>query len=181
MEGRAKPSASPKKARAAKRLVVEWFAVHGVVRVAKDHNTTPHAITLFPPYLSTKAPPITEEKIDQIYSVKLGKIRWTRLLLMGLVVLRLFCFAPSLRPPALDLRMGLWTLLQGFLLFANALAILNEDRFLGPRGWSLAEVPGGRKRSVKDQVVGLIYAAQYMRLPLMVLNIITIVVKLVSG
>ncbi|KAI3866721.1 hypothetical protein MKW92_000671 [Papaver armeniacum] len=62
--------------------------------------------------------------------------------------------------------MGLWTLLEGFLLLANALAILNEDPFLGPRGWSFAE---------------LIYATQYLRLPLIVLNAITIVVKLVSG
>ncbi|KAK6928899.1 Yos1-like [Dillenia turbinata] len=30
--------------------------------------------------------------------------------------------------------MGLWTLLEGFLLLANAFAILNEDRFLAPRG-----------------------------------------------
>ncbi|KAI3737719.1 hypothetical protein L2E82_27730 [Cichorium intybus] len=29
--------------------------------------------------------------------------------------------------------MGLWTLLEGCLLIANALAILNEDRFLAPR------------------------------------------------
>ncbi|CAA0829234.1 Unknown protein [Striga hermonthica] len=29
--------------------------------------------------------------------------------------------------------MGLWTLLEGCLLLANALAILNEDRFLAPR------------------------------------------------
>lgn len=63
MEGRATPSASPKKARTAKRLVVELLAAQGVRRVAKDHRATPHAITRFPPYLSTKAPPITDEKI----------------------------------------------------------------------------------------------------------------------
>lgn len=63
MEGRATPSASPKKARTAKRLVVEWLAAHGVRRVAKDHNPTPHASTFFPPYLSTKAPPITDENM----------------------------------------------------------------------------------------------------------------------
>ena len=63
MEGRATPSARPKKARTAKRLVVEWFAAHGVRTVAKDHKATPQAITLFPPYLSTKAPPITDENM----------------------------------------------------------------------------------------------------------------------
>uniref|UniRef100_A0A2P2IXD2 Uncharacterized protein n=1 Tax=Rhizophora mucronata TaxID=61149 RepID=A0A2P2IXD2_RHIMU len=63
MEGKATPSASPKKARTANRLAVEWLAAHGVRRVAKDHNATPHAITFLPPYLSTKAPPMTDEKM----------------------------------------------------------------------------------------------------------------------
>ncbi|EEF31975.1 immediate early response 3-interacting protein 1 [Ricinus communis] len=77
--------------------------------------------------------------------------------------------------------MGLWTLLEGFLLLANALAILNEDRFLAPRGWSFSEFSGGRTKSFKGQLIGLIYATQYMRVPLMILNAICIVVKLVSG
>ncbi|KAL5806994.1 hypothetical protein ACOSQ3_029875 [Xanthoceras sorbifolium] len=77
--------------------------------------------------------------------------------------------------------MGFWTFLEGFLLFANALAILNEDRFLGPRGWTLAELQPGRRNSLKGRFIGLIHAFQFMRLPLILLNIITIVVKLVSG
>ncbi|RLN35101.1 hypothetical protein C2845_PM03G21260 [Panicum miliaceum] len=78
--------------------------------------------------------------------------------------------------------MGLWTLLEGFLLLANALAILNEDRFLAPRGWSMSEVSGnGQTKSLKGQIVGLIYATQFLRMPLIALNILIIVVKLVSG
>lgn len=77
--------------------------------------------------------------------------------------------------------MGLWTLLEGFLLLANALAILNEDRFLAPRGWSFSEVSGGKTKSLKGQVIGLIYAVQYLRVPLIALNTLTVVVKLVSG
>ncbi|KAK3226231.1 hypothetical protein Dsin_006093 [Dipteronia sinensis] len=77
--------------------------------------------------------------------------------------------------------MGFWTFLEGFLLFANAMAILNEDRFLAPRRWTLAELQAGRRNSFKGQVIGLIHAFQFMRLPLILLNIITIVVKLVSG
>ncbi|KAL4366338.1 hypothetical protein GQ457_05G020010 [Hibiscus cannabinus] len=60
-------------------------------------------------------------------------------------------------------KMGLWTILEGFLLLANALAILNEDRFLAPRGWSFAEFSAGRTKSFKGQLIGLIYATQYMR------------------
>ncbi|CAN1746646.1 Immediate early response 3-interacting protein 1 [Linum perenne] len=79
------------------------------------------------------------------------------------------------------MEMGLWTLLEGCLLLANALAILNEDRFLAPRGWSFSEFSGGRTKSFKGQLIGLIYATQYMRVPLIILNSICIVVKLVSG
>lgn len=77
--------------------------------------------------------------------------------------------------------MGLWTLLEGFLLLANGLAIINEDRFLAPRGWSFSEFSAGRTKSLKGQIIGLIYATQYMRVPLILLNMICIVVKLVSG
>lgn len=63
IEGMATPSARPKKARTANRLTVEWLAAHGVRSVAKDQKATPHAITLFPPYLSTNTPPITEENM----------------------------------------------------------------------------------------------------------------------
>ncbi|KAM1406718.1 hypothetical protein ACFXTH_001364 [Malus domestica] len=70
---------------------------------------------------------------------------------------------------------------SGFLLLANALAILNEDRFLAPRGWSLSEFSGGRTKSVKGQIIGLIYATQYLRVPLVLLNTVCIVLKLISG
>ncbi|CAL5366112.1 unnamed protein product [Camellia sinensis] len=79
------------------------------------------------------------------------------------------------------LGMGFWTLLEGCLLLANALAILNEERFLVPRGWSFQEYSGVRRNSLKGQMIGLIYAVQYMRIPLMIANTIVIVVKLVSG
>lgn len=78
-------------------------------------------------------------------------------------------------------KMGLWTLLEGCLLLANALAILNEDRFLSPRGWSFSEFSGGKTKSFKGQLIGLIYATQYLRVPLILLNSICIIVKLVSG
>ncbi|KAH6758582.1 Yos1-like protein [Perilla frutescens var. frutescens] len=81
----------------------------------------------------------------------------------------------------LSLRMGLWTLLEGCLLLANALAILNEDRFLAPRGWSFQEYSGVKRNSFKGQILGLIYATQYLRVPLILLNLLCIIVKMVSG
>lgn len=49
MEGIATPSARPKKARTHNKATVECAAAQGVSRVAKDHNATPQANTLFPP------------------------------------------------------------------------------------------------------------------------------------
>ncbi|KAK9920494.1 hypothetical protein M0R45_029049 [Rubus argutus] len=77
--------------------------------------------------------------------------------------------------------MGLWTLIQGMLLFANGLAILNEDRFLAPRGWTLQEVQRGNRSTIKGQLIGLRYACQYFRFVLMLFNFITIILKLVYG
>jgi hypothetical protein len=90
---------------------------------------------------------------------------------------------PSSSPERfLTKRMGFWTLLKGLLLFANALAILNEDRFLVPRGWTLGELhQTDRRNSPKGQIIGLIHACQYMRLPLMLINTAVIVLKLISG
>ncbi|KAG0502833.1 hypothetical protein HPP92_002905 [Vanilla planifolia] len=62
--------------------------------------------------------------------------------------------------------MGLWTFLEGLLLLANAFAILNEDRFLAPRGWRFSEALGGWVKSLKGQLIELIYATQYLRIPL---------------
>ncbi|XP_071734478.1 uncharacterized protein [Rutidosis leptorrhynchoides] len=77
--------------------------------------------------------------------------------------------------------MGLWTLLEGCLLIANALAILNEDRFLAPKGWSFQEYSGVKRNSLKGQIIGLIYATQYLRVLLIMFNSLSIIVKLVSG
>ncbi|KAK4375564.1 hypothetical protein RND71_006241 [Anisodus tanguticus] len=77
--------------------------------------------------------------------------------------------------------MGLWTLLEGCLLVANALAILNEDRFLSPRGWSFEEYSGVKRNSFKGQILGLIYATQYLRVLLILLDTLFIIIKLVSG
>lgn len=79
--------------------------------------------------------------------------------------------------------MGLWTLLEGLLLLANALAVLNEERFLAPRGWGFNEMGGvgARVKSLKGQIIGLVHAIQYLRLPLIALNTIVAISMLISG
>ncbi|XP_057441849.1 protein transport protein yos1-like [Lotus japonicus] len=77
--------------------------------------------------------------------------------------------------------MGFWTIIEGFILLSNALAILNEDRFLAPRGWGFSDHLDPRTNTVKRKIIGLIYFCQYGRIPLIVINSITIIAKLVFG
>ena len=79
--------------------------------------------------------------------------------------------------------MTLWTLTQSALLAVNAVAVLNEHRFLAKRGLTMRDVREGgtSPTSAKGQIVGLINAASYLRMPLVVLNAIVIFVKVVFG
>ncbi|CAN8254602.1 unnamed protein product [Cochlearia groenlandica] len=80
--------------------------------------------------------------------------------------------------------MTFWTLMKGLLLFANAFAVLNEDRFLAPRGWTLDKLHQtgkSRRNSSRGQIIGLIYACQYMRLPLLLINVVVILIKIIFG
>ncbi|MCO5547173.1 hypothetical protein L7F22_000618 [Adiantum nelumboides] len=75
--------------------------------------------------------------------------------------------------------MGLWTLLEGLLMLANAFAVLNEERFLAPRGWGFSHMGG--VKSLKAQIIGLVHAMHYLRLPLIALNLVVAVSMLISG
>jgi len=81
------------------------------------------------------------------------------------------------------LRMSLWTLLQSVLLVANAFAVLNEERFLEPKSLSQSAITSGyvSAHGFKGQLIGLIYAASYLRMPLLAANAIVIFVKVLFG
>ena len=81
------------------------------------------------------------------------------------------------------LRMSLWTLLQSVLLVANAFAVLNEERFLEPKNLSQSAITSGyvSAHGFKGQLIGLIYAASYLRMPLLAANSIVIFVKVLFG
>eukprot|EP00741_Cyanophora_paradoxa_P002434 tig00000076_g2359.t1 len=77
--------------------------------------------------------------------------------------------------------LGLGSLLQATVLFVNALAVLNEERFLRKIGWT-QEAVGFDRNTVKARVVGLLTAVRMLlRVPLVPLNIILIFWKLVFG
>ncbi|CAL6379638.1 unnamed protein product [Bathycoccus prasinos] len=79
--------------------------------------------------------------------------------------------------------MSLWTLLQSVLLVANAFAVLNEERFLEPKSLSQSAITSGyvSAHGFKGQLIGLIYAASYLRMPLLAANAIVIFVKVLFG
>lgn len=90
---------------------------------------------------------------------------------------------PSLWPGQQRVEMTLWTFCQSVLLTFNAFAILNEQRFLDKYGLGQGAVNAGYvpSGSARGQLIGVITATQYGRVPLVVLNVLVIFVKMVFG
>ena len=67
------------------------------------------------------------------------------------------------------------------LLLANGAAVLSEDRFLAKLGWGY-EATRLDPASVKKQIINMLYAVRFLlTLPLMILNVLVILVKLLLG
>jgi hypothetical protein len=67
------------------------------------------------------------------------------------------------------------------LLVLNGAAVLNEDRFLARVGWGY-EQSRQESASVKKQIISLLHAVRLIfTIPLMVLNVLVILLKLVFG
>ncbi|ORX71169.1 Yos1-like protein [Linderina pennispora] len=82
---------------------------------------------------------------------------------------------------------GIFTLLYVALLMLNAVAILNEERFLARSKFSLPAAQGhadvyGDTESVKSKLINLISAVRtLMRIPLIAINVLVIVYELTIG
>ncbi|KAG0328313.1 hypothetical protein BGZ99_005666 [Dissophora globulifera] len=77
---------------------------------------------------------------------------------------------------------GIFGLLEVMLLFVNAIAILNEDRFLARIGWGRQVVDPYGQESVKARLVHLISAVRtLMRIPLIGLNVVAILYLVILG
>ncbi|XP_045465849.1 immediate early response 3-interacting protein 1 [Harmonia axyridis] len=79
----------------------------------------------------------------------------------------------------------LWTLFEASLLVLNAICILHEERFLVKIGWS-AKSPSvhgfGEQPGVKAQLLNLVHSIRTVaRIPLILLNVLTILFKLILG
>jgi|Transcript_25343 hypothetical protein len=82
--------------------------------------------------------------------------------------------------------MTLWTLVQASLMFANGFAVLNNDRFLERYGWGYSALHSGvgnfsEAGRMKKSIIGFLHASSYLRVPLIVLNIVVIFVKVLFG
>eukprot|EP00965_Chrysotila_dentata_P226305 6195317-Pleurochrysis_carterae.AAC.4 len=77
--------------------------------------------------------------------------------------------------------LGLADLFVAVLLVANGAAVLNEERFLAKVGWGY-EATRHEPQSVKKQIVNLMHAVRvFLTLPLMAINIVVIILKLILG
>ncbi|KAF9421051.1 hypothetical protein BGZ94_008949 [Podila epigama] len=77
---------------------------------------------------------------------------------------------------------GLFVLVEVMLLFVNAVAILNEERFLAKIGWGRQAIDPYAQESIKSRVVNLISAVStLMRIPLIGLNTLAILYLVILG
>lgn len=78
----------------------------------------------------------------------------------------------------------LWRLFEATILFLNAVCVLHEERFLAKMGWwKAAPVQGfGEPPSFKTQILNLMYSIRTVtRIPLIFINTLVIVIKLILG
>ncbi|KAG8177381.1 hypothetical protein JTE90_015935 [Oedothorax gibbosus] len=78
---------------------------------------------------------------------------------------------------------SLYNLFEALLLCINAVAVLHEERFLAKVGWGRDQSRGfGEEPGVKGQMMNLIHSIRtVMRIPLIFLNGVVIVFKLLLG
>ena len=77
---------------------------------------------------------------------------------------------------------GLYSLLEAALLVINAMAVLNEERFLSKIGWGEEMTGFGQQPSAKQQIMVLIRSVRtVMRVPLIGINGIVILFKILMG
>ena len=72
---------------------------------------------------------------------------------------------------------------QAGLLFTNSVLILNRKRFLAKHGLDVVNNMGcdPSERPLRVQVIGLLQAVQYLKLPMIAANLLTIIFELLLG
>uniref|UniRef100_A0A5K3ER33 Immediate early response 3-interacting protein 1 n=1 Tax=Mesocestoides corti TaxID=53468 RepID=A0A5K3ER33_MESCO len=77
---------------------------------------------------------------------------------------------------------GFYSLLEASILVLNAICILHEQRFLAKYGWGSEAYNFGSDVSMKSRLLTFITSVRtVMRIPLIGLNTILIIFKLIMG
>jgi len=76
---------------------------------------------------------------------------------------------------------SLWSLFKTGLLLTNSLMILNRRRFLSKFGLDDLNSAQASNNPLIAQSVGLLHAVQYLKVPVIVANIITIIFEVILG
>jgi len=78
---------------------------------------------------------------------------------------------------------SIWNLFKAGLLTTNAMLILNRRRFLAKYGLHDVNAMGcnPNENPMKVQLIGLLQAVQYIKLPVIVLNVLMILFELILG
>jgi immediate early response 3-interacting protein 1 len=72
--------------------------------------------------------------------------------------------------------------MQAGLLLTNALLILNRRRFLAKHGLDdLVNAQHQHHSPLKAQLVGMLHAVQYLKVPVIACNVVTILFELLLG
>mmetsp|Transcript_7576 Transcript_7576/g.10871 ORF Transcript_7576/g.10871 Transcript_7576/m.10871 type:complete len:83 (+) Transcript_7576:65-313(+) len=79
--------------------------------------------------------------------------------------------------------LSIWNIFKAGLLFTNTILILNRRRFLAKYGFDDVNNMGCHpsEKPLKAQMIGLLQAVQYMKVPVIVANCITIIFELILG
>mmetsp|Transcript_39785 Transcript_39785/g.96051 ORF Transcript_39785/g.96051 Transcript_39785/m.96051 type:complete len:80 (-) Transcript_39785:187-426(-) len=75
---------------------------------------------------------------------------------------------------------SLWNLFKVGLLLLNSVLILNRKRFLAKHGLDDITTLGGGS-PLKTQAVGILHAVQYLKVPVIAANSITILFEIFFG
>ncbi|KAL3761323.1 hypothetical protein ACHAW5_001755 [Stephanodiscus triporus] len=78
---------------------------------------------------------------------------------------------------------SLWNIFKAGLLFTNAFLVLHRKRFLARYGLDDVNNMGRHpsERPLQAQAIGLLQAVQYLKMPVIAANILTIIFELLLG
>ena len=74
---------------------------------------------------------------------------------------------------------SLYNLFKASLLVSNGIVILHPKRFLAKYGYDEIDPHGGS--SARNQIVGLLQAFSYLKVPLIAINALVILIELIAG